>query len=142
MGCDVKNDWCKIRKKYLILTPTYHLDTSNLYGWAMIEYLLYGRFKWLENFNGFDAMSTGKKSRTRFIHEIDLEYPDELYALHNDYPLAPEKLAISYDMLPDYFKEIAGKYETKVGDVMKLIPNLGKKTNYAIHYRDLQLYLP
>ena len=29
----------------------------------------------------------------------------------------------------------------KVGDVMKLIPNLGNKTNYVPHYRNLQLYL-
>ena len=25
MGCDVKNDWCKIRKKYQPLTSTYLL---------------------------------------------------------------------------------------------------------------------
>ena len=31
--------------------------------------------------------------------EVYLEYSDELYELHNDYPLAPEKLAILYDML-------------------------------------------
>ena len=29
----------------------------------------------------------------------------------------------------------------KVGDVRKLIPNLGNKTNYVPHYRNLQLYL-
>ena len=29
-------------------------------------------------------------------------YPDELHVLHNDYPLAPEKIAIPYDMLSDY----------------------------------------
>ena len=29
----------------------------------------------------------------------------------------------------------------KVGDVKKLIPKLGSKTNYAVHYRNLQLYL-
>ena len=29
----------------------------------------------------------------------------------------------------------------KVEDIKKLIPNLGKKTNYMFHYRDLQLYL-
>ena len=29
----------------------------------------------------------------------------------------------------------------KVGDVEKLIPNLDNKTNYVLHYRDLQLYL-
>ena len=32
-------------------------------------------------------------------------------------------------------------YEIKVGDVKKLIPNLGIKTNYVVHYRNLQLYL-
>ena len=37
-----------------------------------------------------------------YILEVDLEIPDELHALHNDYPLAPEKLAISYDMLSNY----------------------------------------
>ena len=44
-------------------------------------------------------------------------------------------------MLSDYCKKIADKYEIKVGDVMKLIPSLGDKTNYVLHYRNLQLYL-
>ena len=61
--------------------------------------------------------------------------------MHNDYPLAPEKLAVSSDMLSKYCKRIADKYEIKVGDVKKLIPNLGNKTNYVVHYRNLQLYL-
>ena len=61
--------------------------------------------------------------------------------MHNDYPLAPEKLAVSSDMLSKYCKKIADKYEIKVGDVKKLIPNLGNKTNYVLHYRNLQLYL-
>ena len=43
--------------------------------------------------------------------------------------------------LSDYCKKIADKYEIKVGDVMKLIPSLGDKTNYVLHYRNLQLYL-
>ena len=61
--------------------------------------------------------------------------------MHNGYPLAPEKLAVSSDMLSKYCKEIANKYEIKVGDVKKLIPNLGNKTKYVLHYRNLQLYL-
>ena len=62
-----------------------------------------------------------------------MKYPDELHALHNDYPLAPEKLAIPYDMLSDYCKKFADKYGIKVGDVIKLIPHLGDKTNYVLH---------
>ena len=64
-----------------------------------------------------------------------------MHELHNDYPLAPEKIAIQSDMLSKYCKEIAGKYKIKVGDVKKLIPNLGNKTKYVLHYRNLQLYL-
>ena len=44
-------------------------------------------------------------------------------------------------MLSKYRKETADKYEIKVGDVKKLIPNLGNKTKYVLHYRNLQLYL-
>ena len=37
-----------------------------------------------------------------YILEVDLEYSEKLHLLHNDYPLAPEKRAIPYDMLSDY----------------------------------------
>ena len=107
----------------------------------MSSYLPYGRFKCLKNVDGFDRNSISQKSPIGYILNVDLEYSDELHALHNDYLLAPEKLAISYDMLPDYCKKIADKHGIKVGDVMKLIPNLGNKTNYVFHYRNLQLCL-
>ena len=38
-------------------------------------------------------------------------------------------------------KKIADEYGIKVDDVKKLIPNLGDKTNYVVHYNNLQLYL-
>ena len=44
-------------------------------------------------------------------------------------------------MLSKYCKKIANKYEIKVGDVKKLNPNLGNRTNYVVHQRNLQLYL-
>ena len=94
-----------------------YLDMNNLYGWAMSEYLPYEGFKWLKNVDEFDVMSINEKSPIGYFLEVDLEYPDELHELHNDYPLAPEKLAVSSDMLSKYCKEIADKYEIKVGDV-------------------------
>ena len=114
---------------------------KNLYGWAMSEYLPYKGFKWLKNVGKFDVMSINEKSPIGYFFELDLEYPDELHELHNDYPLVPEKFAVSSDILSNYCKRIADKYEIKVGDVKKLIPNLGNKTNYVVHYRNLQLYL-
>ena len=118
-----------------------YLDKNNLYGWTLSEYLPYEKFEWVKNVDEFDVMSINKKSNIGYFLEVDLEYPNELHSLHNDYPLAPEKLIVSNDMLSSYCKKIADKYDIKVGDVKKLIPNLGNKTKYVLHYRNLQLYL-
>ena len=64
-----------------------------------------------------------------------------MHNLHNDYPLAPAKLAVSSDMLSGYCRKIADKYQIEVRDVKKLIPNLGNKIKYVVYYRNLQLYL-
>ena len=117
------------------------LDMNNLYGWEMSHYLPYGGFKWLKNVGEFDVMSINEESLIGYSLEVDLKYSDKLHELHNDYPIAPEKLVVSSDILSNYCKKIADKYEIKVGDVRKLIPNFGTKTNYVVHYRNLQLYL-
>ena len=110
-----------------------YLHEKKLYGWRMSKYLPCCEFKWLKN---VDVNSISENSSIGYILEVDLEYPDELHYLHNDYPLAPEKLAISYYTLSNYCKKIADKYGIKVGDVKKLVPNLSNKSNY-----NLQLYL-
>ena len=116
-----------------------YFDKNNLYGWTMSEYLPYGEFNWLKNVDKFDVNSINEKRDTGYFLEVDLEYPDELHELHNDYPLAPETLAVTNDMLPKHCKEIADKYDIKLGDVKKLIPNLRNKTKYVLHYRNIQL---
>ena len=75
-----------------------YLDKNNLYGWSMSEYLPYEKFEWLENIDKFDVMSINEKNNIGHFLEVDLEYSDDLHELHN-YPLAPEKLAVSSDML-------------------------------------------
>ena len=118
-----------------------YIDMNNLYGWAIGKYLPYEGFKWLKNVDEFDVMSINEKSPIGHLLEVNLEYPDKLHELHNDYALAPEELAVSSDMLSKYCKKIADKYKIKVGDVKKLIQNLGNKTNYVVHYNNFQLYL-
>ena len=118
-----------------------YLDINNLYGWALTEYLPYKEFEWLKYVDEFDVMPISKKSPIGYFLEVDLKYFDELHELHNDYPLAPEKLGVLSDMSSNYCTKIADKYEIKVGDIKKLIPNLANKTNYVVHYRSLHLYL-
>ena len=91
-----------------------YLDMNNLYGWAMSGYLLYGRFKWLKNVDGFNINSVSEKSPVGYILKVDLEYPEKLHLLHDDDPLAPEKLAIPYDMLSDDCNKNADEHQKLV----------------------------
>ena len=40
------------------------------------------------------------------ILEVELEYPQELDNLYNDYPLAPEKMKVTKEMLSPYCESI------------------------------------
>ena len=74
---------------------------KKLYGWAMSQYLPYSGFKWL-NQKEIDQLLLNlisENSSIGYILEFDLEYPDELRELQNDYPLTPGKLEISHDIL-------------------------------------------
>ena len=108
-----------------------YLDANNLYGWAMNQYLPYSEFKWLNKneISRFCLNSISENSFVGYILEVGLEYPDELLKLHNDYPLAPEKLEITQNMLSKYCSDIANKYGIKIGGVNKLISNLRNKKN-------------
>ena len=113
-----------------------YLDANNLYGWAMSKPLPYGNFRWV-NADSVIAKEYG----IGHIYEVDLEYPEDLHDLHNDYPCAPEKLKVTDDMLSDYCREIKEKFKISSGNVNKLIPTLSDKKNYVLHERNLKLYL-
>ena len=66
-----------------------------------------------KNNDNFDANSISKDSPIRCTLEVHLKYPDELHALHNDYPLAPEKLAIPYNMLLGFCKKNCRQIQNK-----------------------------
>ena len=79
---------------------------NNLYGWEMSEYLPYEGFKWLKNVDEFDITSINEKIPKRYLLEVGLKYHDELHELHSDYPLTPEKLAVSSDILSKDCKKL------------------------------------
>ena len=106
-----------------------YLDANNLQCWAMGQYLPYSRFtKQIEN------------SSDEYILEVDLEYPDKLHELYNDYLLGPEKLEISHNLLSNYCSNITNKYDIKCDGVNKLLPSLDNKSKYFLHYKSLHLY--
>ena len=74
------------------------------------------------------------------ILKLDLEHPQELHDLHNNYPLAPEKMKVTKDMLSPYCESEKEKFNISIGQVHKLIPVLNKKERCVLHYRNLQLH--
>ena len=108
-----------------------YLDSNNLYAWAMKQNMPTGSFKWV---NGIT------KGHKNYIVECDLEYPEELHNLHDDYPLAPEKLIVKDSWLSDYSLDIKRKFDIPSSNVKKLIPNCMSKKKYVLHYRNLELY--
>ena len=61
--------------------------------------------------DGFDVNLINKKNNSGYFLEVDLDYLDELHELQNDYLFAPEKLAVSNDVLLAYCTKIADKYD-------------------------------
>ena len=146
----IANRYAKANNKYMSeydenMPSKYimYLDANNLYGWAMSQYLPTGGFKWLteKQINKINLAQYNEDSNKGLILEVDLEYPKELHESHNSYPLAAEKVKVTDDMLSEYCKTIATKYNISTGLVHKLIPTLSNKEKYVLHYRNLQLYL-
>ncbi|PFX11078.1 hypothetical protein AWC38_SpisGene25462, partial [Stylophora pistillata] len=107
----IPNRYGKANKKYMNLKfdrekPSKYLtylDANNLYGRAMCKPLPVRGFKWMSR------EEIGDWRTSECILEVDLKYPKELYDLHNDYPLAPERIM------------------TNSNKVVKLVPNLNDK---------------
>ena len=94
----------KVPSKYIM-----YLDANNLYGWAMSCCLPTGNFKWMTD-KELSKLDLGKykaDGKKELTVEVDLEYPQELHDIHNDYPVAPEKVKVPKKMLSDYCKKIA-----------------------------------
>ena len=119
----ISNRYAKANNKYMgesfidtmISIYIMYLDANNLYVWGMSKLLPTHGFKWMKD----SELNIWEKIPC--ILEVDLEYPKELHDLHNDYPLAPERV--------------------KVNKTEKLTPNLWDKKNYVIHYENLKQYL-
>ena len=96
-----------------------YLDANNLYGGAMSELLPTHDFRWCEDeFTEETVKKYNIKSSTGYVLEVDLEYPAELHASHNEFPFCPEKM--------------------KLDMIEKLVCNLNNKDKYVIHINVLQ----
>jgi len=111
-----------------------YLDANNLYGYALLQPLPVGKFRFLDDPKNFDVDVVDCNGANGYVLEVDLEHPDHLHDVHNDYRLAPEHMTVTVDMLSDYNRD-----SLFVGQPC-LIPNLNNKTQYVTHIKNLKLY--
>ena len=119
-----------------------YVDAVNLYGWAMMQKLPYGMFRWMsaDEIALLDVATLDDNGENCYFIEADLTYPQHLHDQHSDYPLAPEAVDITEDMLSPY--SINLKSKLGVGKLAKkLVPNLLPKMKYLMHFRNLKYYL-
>ncbi|XP_023213631.1 uncharacterized protein LOC111616454 [Centruroides sculpturatus] len=120
------------------------IDSNNLYGLSMVQYLPYSEFRWLRQseIDEFNIKNVSSKSEIGYILEVDLEYPVSLHDRHNDLPLAVSHETIEYDDLSEYQKSLLSSLNLKFNNnVKKLVPTLKDKLRYIVHYRNLKYYL-
>jgi hypothetical protein len=75
---------------------------------------------------------------------VDLEYPEELHSdsAHNDYFLAAERISVKAEKLSKYQQSLIEKFGIHYTENQsKLVPHLGNRRRYVVHYRNLQYYL-
>lgn len=122
-----------------------YLDANNLYGWAMCQKLPYGNFKWIDDISNLqtneDILKLNAHGDKGYILEVDLEYPEALHDLHNNYPLAPEKMVVNDEMLSPFSLSMKDKLNISKDETPKLITTLSDKNNYVLHIKNLHLYI-
>ena len=73
--------------------PTYliYLDANNLYGWAMIQPLPTGGFRFITPEALAPVGELSDDVEDGYIYEVDLHYALHLHDARDDYPLAPSR---------------------------------------------------
>ena len=85
----MKNYDKNIESSYLM-----YLDANSLYGWAMSQILPINGFEWVKELSQFNEdfiKNYDEDSNKGYFLEVDVEYPKNLFNLHNDLPFLPER---------------------------------------------------
>ena len=115
-----------------------YIDSNNLYGHSMSQYLPYDEIKFDNNVTLEDIINSPDDSDIGYFIEVDLTSPNIIKAKTKNFPFAPTNKKNNPDNFNDYMKEI--KPDTYIQS-SKLICDWSDKKNYLIHYRMLKFYI-
>ncbi len=137
----------------------YYYDANNLYGYAMIQKLPIGGYRWV---NGKEFEWKSKyynmiedHSSIGYIYEVDGYFPicsdveknheDPNCTCNHDYlkdfPPVPEKLTVEECKTSECYKSMCQRYQADHDDKSKkLLCTLESKYKYKVYYKTLKLY--
>jgi uncharacterized protein YeeX (DUF496 family) len=116
-----------------------YIDKNNLYGEALLQHLPVSDFEfesndYIQNLQLKDILKWKHDDDEGRILMVDLEYP-------NEFPLAPEKIAVKKSELSEYQQNLISKFGIHYSEKQKkLVPHLSVRRRY-VHYRNLQYYI-
>ena len=94
---------------------------DKLYGWAISQKLPVNDFEWVKKLSKSDERfikNYYEESNKGYFLEVDVEYPKNLFSIHNDLPFLPERSKIKY--------------------CNKLVCSVRDNKNYFIHLKALK----
>lgn len=121
-------------------------DANNLYGHAMSQPLPTGDFEWVPDADMTDlVLELTQKSDAEladmehgYYVQATVSYPRRLHDEHSDYPLLPERMEITDDMISKVQLELRERLGMTRSNVPKLVPTLRDKKEYTCHVRLLR----
>ena len=131
-----------------------YVDANNLYGWAMSQFLPIGSYKWvasreyLRNSPGEQKkllqkiLKTTPDSPVGYFLNIKAHFPVHNHEYLNDLPPAVDNIAVKKSWLSPKNKILVEKLDgNRFSETKKLVPHLGIRDDYVIHYQELQYYI-
>ena len=126
--CNTIHHYAKANNKYMSdydknkeFSYLNYWDVNNLYDWVMSQELPTYNFEWVEDTSQFNKVfikNYDEKSEVGYILEVDVQYLEKFFELHNDLPFLPER--------------------KKLGKVEKRVTRLEDKSEYVVHVKSLQ----
>ena len=121
------------------------IDANNLYGFALSQKLPIGEYERLSEaeYSKIDWMKQDLDQDHGYIACVSLEAPPEVHDKLDEFPPAPHKQEITYDMLSPYAKRALHECceNPRQYKATKLIGSFLPKKEYSVHHANLRLYL-
>ena len=131
-----------------------YVDANNLYGWAMSQFLPIGNYQWEASWEYLlknpamqkkyleKILKTKANARRGYFLNIKSHFPLKTHDYLRDLPPAVENVAVGKDWLSPYNEELVNNLDGgRFSKTEKLVPHLGPKKDYVIHYLELQYYV-